>query len=91
MANDPKSLFEASEPEAPARPSHAERVAPHRNDQAKPATETPAEEVVGSTDYKAYGLVPTGSMDCDVRHWRGLRMDMCEGVMFDYRLLTMVQ
>ncbi|WMS45345.1 hypothetical protein RDV64_23515 (plasmid) [Acuticoccus sp. MNP-M23] len=89
MAQDPKSFF-GRDPDVTTRPSHAERVAPQRSDGARPQADTPIEHKIGSTDYKAYGVLTGGSSDCDVRKWKELRMDLPEGVMFDYRLLSMV-
>lgn len=85
MAHDPKGFFERKRDTAPVRPSHAERVTPGKN------PDPPVEQAVGSTDYKAYGVMSVSSTDCDVRKWKELRLDMPEGIMFDYRLLTMVQ
>ncbi|RAH96047.1 hypothetical protein DLJ53_33405 [Acuticoccus sediminis] len=87
MAHDPRDFFRQSTLRDEA-PSHAERVAPQRADARR---EAPPEETVGSTDYKAYGVMPGGCADCDVRKWKELRLDLPEGVMFDYRLLTMIQ
>ena len=85
---DPKRFFERDTSTRPsARPSHAERVAPNT---AARSHADPVEETVGSTDYKAFGALAGGSPDCDVRTWKALRMDLPEGVMFDYRLLSMV-
>ena len=92
-SNDPRDFFRSRPPEgtenqAAEQSSHAERVAPRRS----PASaEEPVEQVIGSTDYKAYGVMPGGCADCDVRKWKELRMDLSEGIMFDYRLLSMVR
>ncbi len=87
MAQDPRDFFRQGGAAADA-PTHVERVAPQRADARADA---PPEETVGSTEYKAYGVMPGGCGDCDVRKWKELRLDLPEGAMFDYRLLTMIQ
>ena len=84
MSGDPRDFFR----KPPEGGSHADRVAPERSPAADAA---PLPYDVGSTEYKAYGVMPGGSSDCDVRAWKPLRMDMPEGAMFDYRLLTMIR
>lgn len=91
MGHDPKSLFGFGDTSQGERPSHAERVAPRRSEAPKAPADAPIERAVGSTDYKAYGVMSVASTDCDVRKWKEMRMDMREGTMFDYRLLMMVQ
>ena len=83
MSGDPRDFFR----QPAASGSHAERVAPERAG----GEAAPSPYDVGSTEYKAYGVMPGGSSDCDVRGWKALRMDMPEGVLFDYRLLTMIR
>lgn len=70
------------------KPSHTDRVRPAARPEADARQDAYA---VGASDYKAYGVMPGGSPDCDVRSWKALRQDIPEGIMFDYRLLSMVR
>ncbi|WP_226584361.1 hypothetical protein [Acuticoccus sediminis] len=77
--------------EPPARPSHAERVDPDRAGAVRePVVRDNKEVLAGSTDYHPYGYMPGGAQDCDVQGWNPLRVDMPEGVVFDYRLLLRI-
>ena len=78
MSDDPKDFF------TKPRAGFAERVDPERTAEATTAYD------VGSAEYKAYGVMPGGSAGCDVRSWKAMRMDVREGVMFDYRLLMAI-
>ena len=86
--HDPKGFFT---PDGEAQPriqpgSHARRVAPERDD----SDETAIEHEVGSTDYKAYGVLVAGNKWCEIRHWKPQRQDMAEFASYDYRLLSAI-
>ena len=66
---------------------HADRLRRHGHAREQDT----AEYEVGERDYKPYGVRPRSAQTCNVRMWKALRADIPEGIIFDYRLLTMVR
>jgi hypothetical protein len=70
------------------RPGFTERLKPN----VQPSATSPTSEtIVGSTPYKPYGYLPSGTIGegCDVRWWMG-STETIQGIEFQYRFLMQV-